>query len=123
MSEAPCTRFFGNLDGLAATSRLVDRPAGSRYPRVPQAVYPVDYSYPESTVAADGDGVDVFRGSAAGAGVVGVFVTADPGKRDVEVKILIDCIADEIERVRILLDDILEIGGRLVPRSAETATD
>ncbi|WP_242606698.1 hypothetical protein [Protofrankia symbiont of Coriaria ruscifolia] len=50
-------------------------------------------------------------------------MTADPGKRDVEVKILIDCTADEIERVRILLHDVLEIGGLLVPRSAETATD
>ncbi|SBW26022.1 hypothetical protein FDG2_4755 [Candidatus Protofrankia californiensis] len=67
--------------------------------------------------------MDVFRGSATGAGVAGVFVTADPGKRDVEVKILIDCTADEIERVRILLHDVLEIGGLLVPRSAETATD
>jgi len=54
---------------------------------VPHAVYPVDYGCPEGTAAADGDGVDVVRGS-AGAGVAGFFVTADPGKRDVEVKVL-----------------------------------
>ncbi|ABD11228.1 hypothetical protein CcI156_18455 [Frankia sp. CcI156] len=85
-------------------------------------MYPVDYGYLEGTVAADGGGMDVFRGSAAGAGVVGFFVTADPGKRDVEVKVLIDCTADEVERVRRLLDDVLGIGGLLVPRCTETAT-
>lgn len=89
---------------------------------MPQAVYPVDYGYLEGAVAADGDGVDVFRGSAVGAGVVGFFVTADPGKRDVEVKVLIDCTADEIDRVRRLLDDVLGIGGLLVRRYVETAT-
>ncbi|CAI7973876.1 hypothetical protein FRAHR75_1180005 [Frankia sp. Hr75.2] len=48
--------------------------------------------------------------------------TVDPGKRDVEIKVLIDCAADEIERVRRLLDDVLGIGGLLVPRYVETAT-
>ncbi|WP_202797637.1 inorganic pyrophosphatase [Candidatus Protofrankia datiscae] len=123
MSDTFRARLFGNLDELTTTSRLVvDRPAGSRHPRVPQAVYPVDYGYLEGTVAADGAGVDVFRGSAVGAGVVGFFVTANPGKRDVEVKVLIDCTADEIERVRRLLDDLLGIGGLLVRRNLETAT-
>ncbi|WP_322780500.1 hypothetical protein [Frankia sp. Cas4] len=73
-------------------------------------------------MAADGDGVDVFRGSAVGAGVVGFLVTADPGKCDVKVKVLIDCTAKEIDRVRRLLDDVLGIGGLLVRRNLETAT-
>ncbi|MCK9900130.1 inorganic pyrophosphatase [Frankia sp. Cpl3] len=121
VSDTSRARLFGHLDELTATSRLVvDRPAGSRHPRVPEAVYPVDYGYLEGTVAADGDGVDVFRGSAVGAGVVGFLVTVDPGKRDVEVKILIDCTAGEIERVQRLLDDVLEIGGLLVRRNLET---
>ena len=61
-------------------------------------------------------------GSTVGAGVVGFLVTADPGKRDVEVKVLIDCTAEEIERVRRLLDDVLGTGGLLVRRNPETAT-
>jgi inorganic pyrophosphatase len=123
MVDASHARLFGNLDELAATSLVVvDRPAGSRHPRVAEAVYPVDYGYLEGTVAADGDGVDVFRGSAVGAGVVGFLVTADPGKRDVEVKVLIDCTAEEIDRVQRLLDDVLGIGGLLVRRNLETAT-
>lgn len=72
--------------------------AGTRGRRRP--CNPVDYGDLEGTVAADGGGVDVFRGCAGGAGMVGFFVTAGPGKRDVEVKVLIDCTADEIERVR-----------------------
>ncbi len=123
MVDTSRARLFGNLDELAVASRLVvDRPAGSRHPRVSEAVYPVDYGCLDGTVAADGDGVDVFCGSAVGAGVVGFFVTADLGKRDVEVKVLIDCTAEEIDRVRRLLDDVLGIGGLLVRRNLETAT-
>lgn len=110
-------RFFQNLDTLSATSTfVVDRPRGTRHPRVPQAVYPVDYGYLDGTASGDGEGVDVFHGSAEGLGVVGVFVTADPEKRDVEVKVLTDCTTDEIEQIRHLLNDVLEIGGLLVPR-------
>ncbi|MFF5584718.1 inorganic pyrophosphatase [Streptomyces hygroscopicus] len=113
----PGQRFFTNLDRICASARLVvDRPKDSRHPRAPQAVYPVDYGYLDGTTGGDGEGVDVFRGSAEGAGVVGVFLTADPNKRDVEVKVLLDCTGDEIERVRHLLDDVLEIGGLLVLR-------
>ena len=81
MSDASRARLFGNLDELAATLRLaVDRPAGSRHPRVPQVAYPVGYGY------------------------------------------LIDCTAEEIGRVRRLLDAVLRIGGLLVRRNLETAT-
>ncbi|KAH6883503.1 inorganic pyrophosphatase-related protein [Thelonectria olida] len=110
-------RFFTNIDHICASARLVvDRPKDSRHPRVPQAIYPVDYGYLEGTTGGDGEGVDVFRGSAEGAGVVGVFMTADPGKRDVEVKVLLDCTDEEIDRVRHLLDEVLGIGGLLVRR-------
>ncbi|WP_201784238.1 hypothetical protein [Frankia sp. ACN1ag] len=48
-------------------------------------------------MAADGGGVDVFRGSAEGTGVVGFLMTAEPGTRDVEIKVLIDYTADELD--------------------------
>ncbi|GAA3434175.1 inorganic pyrophosphatase [Kutzneria kofuensis] len=109
--------FFANLDALVAgTTVTVDRPKDSVHPRVPQAVYPVDYGYLDGTTGGDGHAIDVFRGSATGSGVVGVFVTADPVKRDAEVKVLIDCTPAEIEQIRRLLDDVLEIGGLLVSR-------
>lgn len=110
-------RFFSNLDQMCASTRLVvDRPKDSRHPRVPQAVYPVDYGYLDGTRGGDGQGVDVFRGSAEGAGVVGVFLTADRVKGDVEVKVLLDCTGEEIDRIRHLLDEVLGIGGLLVRR-------
>ncbi|WP_206337316.1 inorganic pyrophosphatase [Streptomyces sp. Z26] len=109
--------FFARLDGLVASAELViDRPRDSRHPRVPEAVYPVDYGYLDGTTGGDGDGVDVFAGDASEAGVVGVFLTADPVKRDVEVKILLNCSAQEVEQVHRLLNGVLEIGGLLVPR-------
>lgn len=111
------TRFFANLDALVEGARLViDRPAGSRHPRVPDIVYPIDYGYLAGTTSADGEGVDVFRGSATGTGVVGAFLTADPVKRDVEIKVLIDCTPEETARVGRLLDEGFETGDLLVLR-------
>ncbi|KAK0625819.1 inorganic pyrophosphatase-related protein [Immersiella caudata] len=109
--------FFAKLDQLCSSSEfIVDRPKASRHPRIPDAAYPVDYGYLGNTTGGDGEGVDVFRGSAVGAGVVGVFLTADLVKRDVEVKVLLDCADSEIEEIGRLLHVVLEIGGMLVRR-------
>jgi len=109
--------FFAKLDQLCASSSLrIDRPKASQHPRIPLAIYPVDYGYLEGTTSGDGEGVDVFRGGAGGAGVVGVFLTADLMKRDVEVKVLLDCTDEEVNQVQQLLRDVLEIGGLLVRR-------
>ena len=114
--------FFTKLDHMCATAHLrIDRPKASRHPRVPQAIYPVDYGYLEGTTGGDGEGVDVFKGSADSTGVVGVVVTADLEKRDVEVKILLDCTDEEIKQVHHLVVDVLEIGGLLVRREALAA--
>jgi inorganic pyrophosphatase len=96
--------FFAAFDALLAASPVViDRPAGVRHPRFPEIVYPVDYGYLDGTASGDGTGIDLFRGTAVGRGVVGAFVTVDPGKRDSEVKLLIDCTADEVDAI----DDLL----------------
>ncbi|GAB3466662.1 inorganic pyrophosphatase [Actinophytocola sediminis] len=110
-------RLFENLDLLVAESTVViDRPKDSVHPRVPQAVYPVDYGYLDGTTSGDGGGIDVFRGSATGTGVTGFFVTADRIKRDVEIKVLVDCTEREAEQIRQLLCEVFGIGGLLVPR-------
>jgi len=109
--------FFAKLDRLCSSSEyVVDRPRASRHPCVPDAIYPVDYGYLGNTTGGDGEGVDVFRGSAMGAGVVGIFLTADLVKRDVEVKVLLDCTDAEIDEVGHLLRVVLDIGGMLVAR-------
>lgn len=109
--------FFGALDRLVASASLrIDRPGGSAHPRFPEVIYPIDYGYLEGTGGGDGEGVDVFRGSASGSGIVGIVLTADLTKRDVEVKILLDCSADEIDAVEHLLHERLRLNASLIRR-------
>jgi len=83
--------FWRGLDALASASRVVvDRPRGSRHPRFPDLVYPLDYGYLDGTTGGDGEGIDCWLGS-GGTDVTAVFVTADPGKRDAEVKLCLGC--------------------------------
>ncbi len=121
--------FFAALDRLVGGASLrIDRPCGSAHPRFPEVIYPVDYGYLEGTSGGDNEGVlegtsggdnegvDVFRGTASGAGIVGIVLTADLTKRDVEVKILLDCSTDEIEAIEHLLHERLRLNASLVRR-------
>lgn len=92
--------FWASLDRLVAEGQVVvDRPRGSAHPRYSSSTYPLDYGYLVGTRAADGDGVDVWLGSLEGAGVTGLVCTVDLEKRDVEIKILVDCTPDEMRRI------------------------
>ncbi|MBA2469310.1 MAG: inorganic pyrophosphatase [Chloroflexia bacterium] len=82
---------------VAAYPIVIDRPAGSRHPRLPGIVYPFDYGYLDGTGAIDGDGVDCWRGSLPGLAVTGAIVTVDVVKSDSEVKWLVGCTADEMD--------------------------
>ena len=109
--------LFSILDSLVWTAEVVvDRPRGSPHPRIPGAIYPLDYGYLDGTCGGDGDGIDVFVGTAAGPGVSGILVTADPVKRDAEVKVLLCCSADEVTAAHRFVHDVLGIGGLLVRR-------
>lgn len=109
--------LFATLDALVESSTIViDRAKGSTHPRHEEVVYPVDYGYLEGTTAGDGDGIDVFRGTAEGAGVVGVTVSVDLGKRDAEVKVLLDCSPAEIGDIRALVVDRIDVGAIVLLR-------
>ncbi|BDH55079.1 inorganic pyrophosphatase [Tsukamurella sp. PLM1] len=109
--------FFEALDALARTSQVViDRPAGTTHPRIPEAIYPLDYGYLDGTTSGDGDGIDVFVGTATGVGVVAVLLTADVKKRDAEIKLLFNCTAAEVEDAQSFLSGVLGISGHLVTR-------
>lgn len=41
-------------------SVVIDRPLGSRHPRYPDLVYPVNYGYVPDAMAEDGEPVDVY---------------------------------------------------------------
>ncbi len=89
--------FWQMLDRLIASSTIViDRPKHSRHPEYTDFIYPVDYGYLEGTSSMDGEGVDLWLGSAAEKKLVGVFVTVDPKKKDTEIKLLIGCTDEEI---------------------------
>ena len=95
--------FWALCDRLVAASQIVvDRPKGSCHPRYPQFVYPIDYGYLSGTSAMDGGGIDIWRGTGEGKGIVAIVCTVDVTKRDSEIKLLIDCNESEIvEIVRI----------------------
>jgi inorganic pyrophosphatase len=89
-------KFWAAIDELVATARIViDRPKGSRHPKVHAAIYPVDYGYLDGTVSADGDGIDIWMGSIRPAAVTGFVCTVDQIKRDAEIKLLLGCTPDE----------------------------
>lgn len=89
-------QFWQALDDLLAKSRLViDRPRGSRHPRFPHIVYPVDYGYLEGTSSMDGGGIDVWRGTDMEQKIGAIICIVDLMKKDSEVKLLIGCTQQE----------------------------
>jgi inorganic pyrophosphatase len=85
-------KFWVAAEELVATSEIViDRPRGSTHPRIPEAIYPVAYGYLNGTTSGDGQGIDVWVGSATPRTIRGVVCTFDLGKRDAELKLLLGC--------------------------------
>jgi inorganic pyrophosphatase len=92
--------FWNTLEHLVASSRVViDRPAGSRHPHFPDVVFPLDYGFLEETTSMDGQGIDVWVGHATARGITGAACTIDLRKRDLELKILLSCTREDIERI------------------------
>jgi inorganic pyrophosphatase len=114
--------FWHKLDQLVAEHELViDRPKGSRHPRYPEMVYPLDYGYLQGTQAADGDGIDVWVGSLPEQAVTAIVCTVDMLKRDAEVKILLGCTPQEAQTaLSFHTDDSDWQSAILIERSQET---
>jgi inorganic pyrophosphatase len=89
MSAQYNAAFWLALDKLVSESEIViDRPKGSRHPKYPTFLYPVDYGYLENTSSIDGGGIDVWKG-ADGEDIDAIVCTVDLMKKDSEIKILI----------------------------------
>ena len=87
--------FWCALDKLAAESNIIiDRPKGSRHPKYPDCIYPLDYGYLENTSSMDGGGIDVWKGT-NGDYIDALICTVDLGKKDSEIKLLVGCSEDE----------------------------
>ena len=121
MTDTPMSvdeRFWDALDKLSGDAALViDRPRGSPHPRYPQIICPLDYGYLDGTTAADGGGIDVWRGSEPGPRVAAIIVTIDPVKRDSEIKVLLGCNGADIETALAFHNRTGSMKGMLVRRA------
>lgn len=94
-------KFWKYMQRFVDESEIViDRPKGSRHPKFPKYVYAVDYGYLKNTKSADGIEIDVYLGSDGTRKVIAVAVTVDFIKRDSEIKILVGCTDEEIEKIQ-----------------------
>lgn len=92
--------FWQFLETLVNSCELIiDRPKNTSHPRYPDLIYPLDYGYLHGTRAMDGDGIDVWRGSSPNGELVGLAVSVDLEKKDVEIKLLLGCNQEEISLV------------------------
>jgi inorganic pyrophosphatase len=111
--------FWRSLDELAASGRVeLDRPRGSRHPRWPEIVYPLDYGCLADVRSSDGGMLDIWVGSLAERRVTGVVCTVDLHKRDSEVKVLLGCTPDEM-RVILAFHNTESQSGILVERGSD----
>ncbi len=92
--------FWKAVDELVKSSEIViDRPKGSAHPKYPGFIYKADYGYLKDTSSMDGDGIDVWVGTAGGRYAEAVMVIIDLLKRDSEIKILLSCTEEEKELI------------------------
>ena len=110
-------KFWKYMQKLVDESEIViDRPKGSRHPKFPETIYIIDYGYLKNTSSADGMDIDVYVGSAGNREVVAVAVTVDFVKRDSEIKILVGCTDEEIEKIQIQLGSYETVVGLVIKK-------
>jgi len=92
--------FWDQIDRIILSSEVViDRPKGSTHPRYPNSVYPLDYGYLKNSRSGDGGELDIWVGCAYDKGVAEILCTIDPLKRDVELKVLLNCSEEKIKTI------------------------
>lgn len=97
----PDTKFWQGLNELVHSHAIIlDRPKGTSHPRYPDWIYPLDYGYLENTTASDGGGIDVWLGTLPTQTLTGILCTFDTIKRDMEIKLLIACNADDLQLIQ-----------------------
>ncbi len=104
------TQFWQGWINLIATHKIIlDRPKGSRHPRYPELIYPLDYGYIEDTTASDGEGIDVWSGTLGNQTLTGILCTFDKIKKDAEIKVLLGCTAEDVELIQAFNEEMLTL--------------
>ena len=117
MTKSKNDIFWQRLDELLATSKIViDRPKGSRHPRFAEIVYQIDYGYLDATSSNDGEGLDVWLGSAPELGLTAVICTVDLDKRDAEMKLMVGCTPAEMKFIEDFYNTWPDMGGHIIHR-------
>lgn len=109
--------FWTMLEELVGQSDVViDRPKGSAHPKFPHTIYPVDYGYLQNTTSMDGEGIDVWVGTAPERTVDAIVCVVDGWKRDSEIKILIGCTRQEQDQIEAFHNRSQYMKGILISR-------
>ena len=110
--------FWQKLDTIYLSSEvIIDKPKGFVHPLYANLVYPVNYGYLKDTLAA-GDGICVYKGTENN-GLQHVIISADVLKKDVEVKLLVNCSLDEVKEILFFLNQTDLQKSVLISRSNE----
>lgn len=93
--------FWERLKAILNESEMViDRPKGSRHPKYPKIVFPLDYGYLKNTSGGDGNEIDIWLGSLEDKELNAIACTVDILKRDTEIKLIVGCSNNEIEIIK-----------------------
>jgi inorganic pyrophosphatase len=95
---------------------LDERAIGTAHPNYPELIYPLDYGYIEGTLAADGDGIDIWISSQGKRVLTGILCTLDTIDKDAEIKLMLGCSDDDVETIINFLADMRTL---YIPRPLE----
>lgn len=117
--------FWQKLDTLYLSNKIIiDKPKGFVHPLYANLVYPVDYGYLEDTLSV-GDGIAVYNGTGNN-GLQYVIISADVLKKDIEVKLLVNCTKEDVTEILFFLNQtdlqktVLISRGKDIPNWGET---
>ncbi|WP_205623709.1 hypothetical protein [Desulfogranum japonicum] len=112
--------FWARLDKLLrSTKPVIDRPKGSKHPKYPSIVYPLDYGFLEDTSGGDGNEIDIWCGSGDAAKLVAIVCTVDTMKNDTEIKLILGCTEEEIDIINQFHNDNQYMSGLVIKRNGK----
>lgn len=92
--------FWQKLDSIYfASSIVITQPQGSMHSTFANLVYPVDYGYLNDTLSQDLLGIAIYKGKGSAYSVEAILVAADILKKDIEVKLLVGCSQEEVDKI------------------------